>query len=41
MKMGSGKNMSYGSGGMAMSKKTPAKSSKPMMTMTKAKKKKK
>lgn len=40
MKMGGGK-MSYGSKGMAMSKKTPAKAGKMMMTMTKAKKKKK
>ena len=42
MKMGGGK-MSYGSKGMAMSKKAPAKSGKTTMTMTatKAKKKKK
>jgi hypothetical protein len=39
MKMGSGK-MSYGSKGMSMSKKAPAKAGKSMM-MTKAKKKKK
>ena len=38
MKMGGGK-MSYGSKGMAMSKKAPGKAGK--MTMTKAKKKKK
>jgi hypothetical protein len=40
MKMGGGK-MSYGEKGMAMAKKAPAKSGKSMMTMTKAKKKKK
>jgi hypothetical protein len=40
MKMGGGK-MSYGSKGMAMAKKAPAKSGKITMMMTKAKKKKK
>jgi hypothetical protein len=36
MKMSGGKGYSYGSKGMAMSKKAPAKAGKMTMTMTKA-----